>query len=426
MRLQLNFIDIKDIRFSGKTSIENGTLLIDREELRNLLLKDGRLGRVDIELARPGESCRILQVCDVVEPRAKADPRGTDFPGALGRKLVAGQGITCVLSGCAVVESLYAETVEGSRDPNGDIIDMCGPAAEVSPYGRTYNVVLLPYPAKGVNPAEYRIAVKLAGLKTAAYLARAGLETRPDETRIYELPWCGEAEELPAIAYVFQVLSIQHGIIQGDPILYGLQVSKMAPTILHPNEVLDGALLSPFRAWGMETYSIQNHPVVQDLFRRHGRELRFAGVILTVASDNEYENERSAAMAANLAKWTLRADGAVLTKAGGGAPEVPMAMVAERCEKLGVKTTLCVWHIPLDVTDVKGGLTMFNAPELNAVVSMGTPWESLALPAVKRIIGSPVLVPGAGPVDGEIKRALRGIRGAQDQLGSSFTTAVLY
>jgi len=68
---------------------------------------------------------------------------------------------------------------------------------------------------------------------------------------------------------------------------------------------------------------------------------------------------------------------------------VPLSLVAERCEKLGMKTALGVWHIPVDVTDVKGGLTMFNAPELNAVVSMGTPWEAVELPAVKKVIGSP-------------------------------------
>lgn len=426
MRLQLNCIDITDIRFSDKTSIRKGTLHVDRKGLQELLLKDGRLGKVDIELARPGESCRILHACDVVEPRAKADPGRVDFPGVLGKEAVAGEGTTCVLRGCAVVESLYARAVEGPRDPNGEIIDMCGPAADLSPYGRTRNIVLLPYPAEGVNQAEYRVAVKTAGLKTAAYLARSGLETRPDETKVYELDQDESNKELPSIAYVFQVISIQHGILPGDPILYGLHMNKMAPTIIHPNEVLDGALLSPFRAWGMETYSIQNHPVIQDLYKRHGRELRFAGVILTVASDNEHENERSAIMAANLAKWTLRADGVVLTKAGGGAPEVPLALVAERCEKLGVKTTLSVWHIPVDVADVKGGLTMFNAPELNAVVSMGTPWQPLALPAVERVIGSPVLLPGAPPINGELTRELRWIRGAQDQLGSSALSAVLY
>lgn len=430
MRLQLNIVDVNEIQFSDKTTISNGKLLINRNELEGLLLEDQRLKRVQIELARPGEKCRILQVCDVVEPRAKVQGTGVDFPGALGKKAAAGQGITCVLRGSAVVESLFTEVVEGPRDPNGEIIDMSGPGAELSPYGKTHNVVLLPYPAEGINQQEYRIAVKTAGLKTAAYLGKAGREVKPDETVLYHFPDpAGDGcvkKALPRMVYIFQVLSVQHGIIPGEPVLYGLNVNKMLPTIIHPNEILDGALLSPFRAWGMETYGIQNHAVIKELLGKHGRELQFAGVILTIASDNEHENQRSAVMAGNLAKWVLQADGAILTKSGGGAPEVPMALVAEQCEHLGIKTVLGLWHIPMDVTDVKGGLTMFNMPELNAVVSMGTPWQWVKLPAMERVIGSPVHRPPDPPAHGEMDRMFRWIRGAQDQLGSNRLSAVLH
>jgi glycine reductase len=429
MRLQLNVIEIKDIEFSGKTALSNGQLRINQEELQSLILQDSRLEKVNVELANPGEKCRILHVCDVVEPRAKVGGGGVDFPGALGEKGVAGQGTTCVLQGCSVVTTLYATEVEGPRDPNGEIIDMSGPGAELTPYGQTHNIVLLPFPADGVTPQEYRVAIKIAGLKTAVYLASAGRDLEPEQKIIYELPRLTEAgpsnSPLPRIAYVFQILSIQHGIIPNDPILYGLNVNKMLPTIMHPNEILDGALISPFRAWGMETYSIQNHALIRELLGKHGQELQFGGVILTIASDSEHENERSAIMAGNLAKWVLNADGAILTKSGGGAPEVPLALVARCCEQLGIKTTLGLWHIPVDVSDTRGGLTMFNMPELDAIVSMGTPWQSVLLPEMERVIGSPVNLPGEPPAHGELNRALRWIRGAQDQLGSNHVSAVL-
>jgi glycine reductase len=429
MRLQHNIIEIKNIDFSGKTALSHGQLLIDREELRRLILQDTRLEKVDIELAHPGEKCRILHVCDVVEPRAKVGGEGVDFPGALGEKGVAGQGTTCVLQGCSVVTTLYTREVEGPRDPNGEIIDMCGPGAELTPYGQTHNVVILPFPADDVNPQEYRVAIKTAGLKAAVYLASTGREIEPDKKIVHDLPRLTQSgpndNPLPRIAYIFQILSIQHGIILNDPILYGLNVNKMLPTIIHPNEILDGALVSPFRAWGMETYGIQNHALIRELIGKHGRELQFAGVILTIASDNEHENERSAIMAGNLAKWVLDADGAILTKSGGGAPEVPLALVARRCEQLGIKTTLGLWHIPVDVSDTRGGLTMFNMPELDAIVSMGTPWQNVLLPEMERVIGSPVNLPDEPPVQGELKRALRWIRGAQDQLGSNHVSAVL-
>ena len=57
MRLELNIINIKDVQFAEKTAIGNGVLNINRHELQELLLKDKRLSKVDIELAHPGESC---------------------------------------------------------------------------------------------------------------------------------------------------------------------------------------------------------------------------------------------------------------------------------------------------------------------------------------------------------------------------------
>ena len=64
----------------------SGVLFINRHELQELLLTDKRLGQVNIELARPGEKVRILHVTEAVEPRAKSEGSGVDFPGALGKQ----------------------------------------------------------------------------------------------------------------------------------------------------------------------------------------------------------------------------------------------------------------------------------------------------------------------------------------------------
>jgi glycine reductase len=431
MRLELNMIDIKDVRFSEKTEINQGILNINQGEIQELLGRDPRLSRVEIALARPGEKCRILQACDVVEPRAKTAGAGEDFPGILGQQGPAGEGSTCVLRGTSVVTSQYTEVFE--RVSTGDIIDMTGPAAELSAYGKTHNVVVLPFPADGVSLHEYRIAIKMAGLKTAVYLAKAGEGLSPDETEVFELPPLSQGvtgmDGLPKIAYVFQVMSTQHGFIPQDPVIYGRSINKMLPTIMHPNEILDGAVVSLSRAWGVETYSIQNHAVIKHLYRMHGQTLHFLGVIATLASDVEAENERSATMAANLARHILGADGVILTKSGGGAPEIPMALIAQRCEQLGVKTTLSMWAVPADVNDARGGITMFNMPELDALVSMGTPWENLTLPPVERTIGVSVDAPDApeaAPADGALSLMIRWIKGAQDQLGRSRLRAEIY
>jgi glycine reductase len=92
MKLELNVININDVQFGELTEIKESVLHINRDELRDLLLEDDRLGEVEIEIAHPGESCRILQVSDVVEPRAKIEGPSEDFPGAVGKIGRAGEG----------------------------------------------------------------------------------------------------------------------------------------------------------------------------------------------------------------------------------------------------------------------------------------------------------------------------------------------
>src|SRR3990172_7904214 len=65
MRLELDILNIKDVQFAEKTSLSGGVLSINRRELQGLLQEDRRLSRVEIELAHPGDKCRILQVADV-------------------------------------------------------------------------------------------------------------------------------------------------------------------------------------------------------------------------------------------------------------------------------------------------------------------------------------------------------------------------
>ena len=175
MKLELEIHEVNDIEFSEKTEIKEGTLYINHQELQNLLQQDKRLEKVDIELARPGESCRILQVSDVIEPRIKIGGDAEDFPGALGKQGTAGMGRTCVLRGPAIILSNQGDPklLPEGEDAMGNIIDMSGPGAAFSLFARTCNIVLLPYPAETISHNSYRLALKLAGLKAAVYLAKS-------------------------------------------------------------------------------------------------------------------------------------------------------------------------------------------------------------------------------------------------------------
>jgi glycine reductase complex component B subunit alpha and beta len=432
MRLQLDVLNIKDVQFAGQTTVTDGVLRINREELQGLLGEDKRLSRVDVELTHPGEKCRIIQTTDVIEPRAKTSG-GVDFPGALEERGGVGQGTTCVLRGAAIVLSEHCRADDPPMQPgmprHGRVIDMWGPGAELSTYGKTHNIVLIPRPANGISVHDYRTALKIAGLRTAVYLAKAGKDLKPDETEVYELPPPSKTrkgcEHLPRVAYIFQFITRQFETIPGYPILYGLNAESIVPTLLHPNEVLDGAIVTPYRTMAMDLFGIQNHSIIKELYHRHGKDLCFAGVIITVAHDNERENERTALMSANLAKWVLEADGAVLTKCGGGIPEIPMALTARKCEHLGIRTSITITHYTADAGDADGSV-LFKMPEIDAIVSGGTPWAPIILPPVDRIIGEPPPLPGGPALNGEIKTMLRWIKGAFSQIGNSRLTAVRY
>ena len=426
MRLGLDILNIRDVQFAERTALDGGVLSINRRELQALLQEDKRLGRADIELAHPGDKCRILQVADVIEPRAKTRGSGNDFAGTLGPQGNVGEGSTCVLRGAAVVMSGGSAFL---KDPIGGMIDMSGPGAEIGIYGKTHNIVVLPYPSAGTSLPDYARALKIAGLKTAVYLARTAEGLKPDETESYDLPPLTEVAQgladLPKVAYIFAVLSTKHEPIAGEPVLYGSNIDRTLPAVIHPNEVLDGAIISPYRAPGIETYVIQNHPIIKELYRRHGKDLYFTGVIITTAPDSEYEYERAATVVANTARRILGADGVVLNKAGMGAEEVVPARMAERCEELGIRTAYAMYLHGADQSDTGlGADTLFNMRGVDAIVNMGTTYMKHKLPAVDRVIGDPISLPGGIPVSGDIEVSVSAIKGALSQLGYSRVMAV--
>jgi glycine reductase len=219
---------------------------------------------------------------------------------------------------------------------------------------------------------------------------------------------------LPRVAYVFQIHSHQRPTGLDEGILYGDPVRRMLPTIVHPNEVLDGAVLRGFMGRSVTTWATQNHPMIRALYAQHGRTLWFAGVVVTVAQATEPERVRSAFLTASLVAHTLGADGAVLTKIGGGAPHVDMAQAAAQCEALGVKTTAVVEDMSTDGS--AEGMLLFDFPGVDALVNVGSSQEPITLPAMDRVIGADDLAP---KLSGETRATYGGLCGAIEQVGAT-------
>ena len=412
MRLELRWCDVEAMVESSATRLAGARLEVDLDGLRALLAADARLRDVRLDLVRPGERARIGRVFDVIAPRARVD--GGDFPGVLGPVARVGHGCTVAIGGVAVVITDQATDNVGTLA----VIDMAGPNAALSTFGRTHNLVISAWPAPGVERSEYLAAMRLAGLKAGVHLAHAADERAPDRVEVFELPASprvpAQTAHLPRVAYVFQIHSHQRPTGVDEGILYGDPVRRMLPTVVHPNEVLDGAVLRGFMGRAVTTWATQNHPVIRTLYARHGRTLWFAGVVVTVAQATEPERVRSAFLAAGIVAHALGADGAVLTKIGGGAPHVDMAQAAAQCEALGVKTTLVVEDMSTDGS--AEGMLLFDFPGVDALVNVGSAQAPLVFPAMERVVGADDLAPRLSV---ESRATLGMLCGAIEQVGAT-------
>src|SRR5712692_1425132 len=182
MRLELRWSRVEELVAAPATRLSGRRLEVDLDVMRALLAADARLARVELDLAHPSERCRIGRVLDVIAPQAKLD--GRDFPGVLTPLARVGDGPTLALGGVAVVITDQQAQNTGALA----VIDMDGPGAALSEFARTHNVVISAWAAPGIGTSEYLAAVRLAGLKTAVYLAQAAHDVEPDSVETFELP----------------------------------------------------------------------------------------------------------------------------------------------------------------------------------------------------------------------------------------------
>src|SRR5207247_6813991 len=128
-------------------------------------------------------------------------------------------------------------------------------------------------------------------------------------------------------------------------------------------------------------------------------EINFVGTVATIASADNFDRERNCHYAANLVKWALRADAAVLTKFGGGVPHTDLSETARLLECSGIKTAVQVTDLARDHR-VESAL-LFNFPEVNAIVCIGGNSTKWKIPPVALVIAaSPELKDRlAGPLE---------------------------
>lgn len=384
MRLELRKVRINDVQWADKTHAAGGILHINKAEAIASVSDDSAFAQVDLDLARPGESVRIIPVKDCIEPRVKLTPKGTAgyFPGFCAPMERAGEGITVVLAGaCVVTCGPIVAFQEG-------LIDMSGPGAPYSPFSATNNVVLVVTPVPGLNPHAYETAIREAGLKLSVYLAGACKDATPDEVEVLEKGTVfEETKKYPNLPRVLNIcMSITQGLLH-DTYVYAADLKPSLPTLLHPNEVLDGALVSGNCVSACDkntTWHHVNNPVMRALYARHGKDVNLLGMIPAVESTVLAGKQRAAMMNLTIAK-ELGADAVIITEEGYGNPDSDFCLNTRLCEQAGIKAVV--------ISDEAAGTNGASqsvadaTPELVSFVSAGNVNEMVELPPMKKIIG---------------------------------------
>lgn len=428
MRLELGHIFIKDIQFGESTKVENSILYVNKEELITILSDDEHIKSVDLDIVRPGESVRITPVKDVIEPRVKVEGNGGIFPGFLSKVDTVGTGRTHVLKGAAVVTT---GKIVGFQE---GIIDMTGPGAEYTPFSKTCNLVVIAEPTDGLAQHAHEAAVRNVGFMAAKYLGEAGRNVEADEVETFEtkplFEQAAEYPELPKVAYVYMLQT--QGLLH-DTYVYGVDAKKIVPTILYPTEVMDGAVVSGNCVSACDknpTYVHMNNPIIHDLYKLHGKEYNFMGVIIT--NENVYlaDKERSSNWSAKLAEF-MGLDAVIISEEGFGNPDTDLMMNCKKITAKGIKTVI--------VTDEYAGRDGASQsladsdPSGDACVTGGNANMIITLPKLDKIIGHIDVVDyiaggfaGSTREDGSLEVEIQAITGATSEVGFGYLTARTY
>ncbi len=391
MRLELGTFVVRDAVFGASTRYADGVLEIDRERVLAAVREDPLVAEVDLAIARPGDSVRIWPVRDVVEPRVKVRGPGVTYPGWFGRSIeTVGRGRTHRLAGVGVVEVSSVNWHDAGGDFVDQYIDMRGPWAELVPQAKLVNVCCVVEPEAALAVQTKNEVVHRATLTVAECLADAVRDLEPPAVETFELG--SPPATLPGVVYIQCVHSPQamshseHTFCTGT---YGL-TRLTSPWLLHPNEILDGALSGPYRTMFATSWTVVNNPILLGLYARHARTLRFLGVIVFRTEwTTQHEKDLMAEQAAKMASM-LGADGAIVTWDAGGNEFIEVIHTVRACERLGIKTVF----LTSEDNPAGGASTMLKpVPEADAIVSTGFFNASLLdlglMPAVERVIGLP-------------------------------------
>ena len=387
MKLKIGNFYVKDIIFGETTKFEQGILQINKEEALRVVYEDENITDADLIIAKPGDKVRIVPVKEAIEPRYRVEG-GPVFPGVTGELMQTGNGTTYALKNSSVL--VVGKKWGGFQD---GLIDMSGEGAKYTLFSELLNICLVADTNEDFEKNEQQKknkALRWAGMRLSEYLGKTVANLEPEEIEVYELnPLTKRTEKenmLPNVAFVMQPQSQMEEMGYND-LVYGWDANHMLPTFMHPNEILDGAVISgsfmPCSSkWS--TYDFQNYPMIKRLYEEHGNTINFVGVIMSNLNVALEQKERAALFVAQIAK-SLGVDAAVVAEEGYGNPDADFIACIVALENAGIKT--------VGLTNECTGRDGASQPlvtldqKADAIVSCGNVSELIILPPMETVIG---------------------------------------
>src|SRR6056297_2847396 len=387
MKLEIGNFQVQNLEFGETSSYRDGTLIINKKEALDVVLEDEHIIDADIILTHPGDDVRIVPVKEAVEPRFRLNG-GPTFPGVTGKIERVGNGKAVALKGCSVL------AVGKHWGSFGDgLIDMSGEGAKYTIFSKLNNICLVADTDEAFERHEQQKknhALRWAAHRLAEYLGSIVKDMTPEETETYALdPITKRKEEtkkLPSVVFVMQPQS-QIEELGFNVLNYGWDTNRMLPTFMHPNEILDGAMIGASymcasSKWS--TYDFQNCPMIKKLFSEHGKTVNFLGIIMSNLNVSLEQKERAAMFVQQIAS-NLGADGAIIAEEGYGNSDADFIECFKLLEEAGIKTV----GMTNECTGSDGTSQPLAALDVSAdaIVSCGNVSTILDLPAMGKVIG---------------------------------------
>jgi len=385
--VELELLDfyVDAIDWADRTSLEGARLNVCRAEIEDQIKDLTRNINVTAELARPGESKRIIHVLDTFLPIAKTHHDQRTFPGIDMTARLVGTGQTERLRNVLVTVTgsfPHVETMTPIEKPREGIIDMTGVGAPYSHGSDYYHLVLTLEGEPSVSNLAFDQALRTMGVRVARYLAGVEKSETAPERRTIHLAQV--QNKLPKVVLIYQVQS-QIPLVR--TFYYGEEISKTLPAFIHPNEFFDGAVVSgSYKSERKIPTSLHcANPFVEELLKRHANEVDFLGVILSRGYNDSFEQKKKRGLwSARLARC-LGAEGVIAMMEGTGNTTVDFMQTVKACEEEGIKT-VAVLHEDNGAKGYERPL-VDHPREADAMISRGNRSEKMLLAPLDRIIG---------------------------------------